>query len=75
MYINFRASPPNVICSDVLNTYQNETTLEYMAFLEYTYLNQTRLFDSDENFDVFGQRRGLDRKISTTGALPCFCED
>lgn len=61
MYINYRGSPPNVICSELYKTYTAPGVTE-MAGLEYTYLQQL-----DHGVD------DLSAKISTTGALPCFC--
>ena len=61
MYINYRAYPPNVICAKLIEAY-GEDGVKYMAGLEYLYLE-----DSPHELD------DLTNKISSTGALPCFC--
>ena len=61
MYINYRGNPPNIICSQLYKTY-TEKGVKEMAGLEYTYMLQLDTGVGD-----------LTDKISTTGALPCFC--
>ena len=62
MYINYRANPPGIICDQLIDTYQADK-VQYMAGIEYLYLNSTQ-----SGYKDFTQR------ISQTGALPCFCE-
>lgn len=61
MYINYRAYPPNVICDELERAY-GEDGVKYMAGLEYLYL-----------LDSPHELKDLTNKISSTGALPCFC--
>ena len=63
IYINYRASPPNVDCKYLVDTY-SETQLADLAGLEYMY------FES-----VVGGVKELMAEVSQTGAMPCFCDD
>lgn len=61
IFINYRANPPNIVCSEVEESYNPQQILS-MATLEYYYLQ----------FNDNGIR-DLVNKVSETGALPCFC--
>ena len=63
IYINYRASPPNVDCGYLIDTY-SETQLADLAGLEYMYLES-----------VEGGVKDLISEVSQSGALPCFCDD
>ena len=39
IYINYRANPPGIICSELFETY-GEAKISYMAGLEYLYLSE-----------------------------------
>ena len=62
IYIKYRASPPGVDCDALYRTYDTYE-LQFMAGLEYIYMENvgTGLLD-------------LSNKISSLGALPCFCK-
>ena len=62
IYIKYRASPPGVDCDALYRTY-DMYELQFMAGLEYIYMENvgTGLLD-------------LSNKISSLGALPCFCK-
>ena len=62
IYIKYRAAPPGVNCNNLYETYDNKE-LSYMAGLEYTYME-----------NVGSSLMDLTNKISSLGALPCFCK-
>ena len=62
IYIKYRASPPGVDCDALYRTYDVEE-LKFMAGLEYIYMES-----------VSSSLLDLNTKISSLGALPCFCK-
>ena len=62
IYIKYRASPPGVDCDALYRTYDSHE-MQFMAGLEYIYLEE-----------VPASLLDLSSKISSLGALPCFCK-
>ncbi len=60
IYYKYRANPPGIDCSKLLEIY-GEETLVYMAGIEYLFINYSGSHLNSEN-------------ISQTGALPCMCK-
>lgn len=46
MYINYRANPPGVVCDALFDTYGVDR-VQYMASMEYLYLNYTQAKEKD----------------------------
>ena len=62
IYIKYRAAPPGVNCDSLYKTYDFKE-LSYMAGLEYVYME-----------NVGSGLMDLTNKVSSLGALPCFCK-
>ncbi len=62
IYIKYRAYPPGVACSSLIEAYGIEN-IGIMAGIEYTFLKATKHDGIDS----------LTARISHTGSLPCFC--
>ena len=62
IYINYRANPPDVVCSELIKSVGYDR-VRVLAVLEYEFLKRST-----------NGLNNLLSKISQTGALPCFCE-
>jgi hypothetical protein len=64
IYINFRGSPPGVVCSSLEKQYDPQQ-IQFLAGLEYLYIERVTI----------GTLSDLYKRVLRSGTLPCFCAD